>query len=148
MTLKLSWWKVSRRLHLYLRLSVDVLLTIITLSDFVLVYYLQIDSLPNPTNDTTTSLKTSNWDQAYNTLRVNSPAKQRPWQLENTGLNTQRLLGAIFSNLDAQLTFFITNWNDRPPRCRLYRHSHITSYYFWILCLVFKVRAMAKVTNI
>ncbi|WP_232785090.1 MULTISPECIES: PepSY-associated TM helix domain-containing protein [unclassified Pseudoalteromonas] len=59
MTLKLSWRKIFRRLHLYLGLSVGVLLTIISLSGSVLVYYPQIDSLLNPINDTTTNTNTA-----------------------------------------------------------------------------------------
>lgn len=88
MTLKLSWRKTFRRLHLYLGLSVGVLLTIITLSGSILVYYPQIDLLLNPANDATTNIKTPNWDQAYNTLRANFPSKQGPWRLENTGINS------------------------------------------------------------
>jgi uncharacterized iron-regulated membrane protein len=88
MTLKLSWQKIFRRLHLYLSLSVGVLLTIISLSGSVLVYYPQIDSLLNPINDTTTNTKPPNWDQAYNTLRANFPTKLGPWRLENTGVNS------------------------------------------------------------
>ncbi|WP_225305756.1 PepSY-associated TM helix domain-containing protein [Pseudoalteromonas sp. TAB23] len=59
MTLKLSWRKIFRRLHLYLGLSVGVLLAIISLSGSVLVYYPQIDSLLNPINDTTTNTNTA-----------------------------------------------------------------------------------------
>ena len=88
MTLKLSWRKTFRRLHLYLGLSVGVLLTIINLSGSMLVYYPQIDLLLNPANDATTNIKTPNWDQAYNTLRANFPSKQGPWRLENTGINS------------------------------------------------------------
>ncbi|MBH0040364.1 PepSY-associated TM helix domain-containing protein [Pseudoalteromonas sp. SWN166] len=88
MTPKLSWRKTSRRLHLYLGLSVGVLLTIISLSGSVLVYYPQIDSLLNPIDHTTADTKSPNWDKAYSTLRKNFPAKLGPWRLENTGMNS------------------------------------------------------------
>ncbi|MEM5511145.1 PepSY-associated TM helix domain-containing protein [Pseudoalteromonas sp. AS71] len=88
MTPKLSWRKTSRRLHLYLGLSVGVLLTIISLSGSVLVYYPQIDSLLNPINDTTTNTKIPDWDKAYSKLRKNFPSKLGPWRLENTGVNS------------------------------------------------------------
>ena len=88
MTLKLSWQKIFRRLHLYLSLSVGVLLTIISLSGSVLVYYPQIDSLLNPIDHTTADTKSPNWDKAYSTLRKNFPAKLGPWRLENTGMNS------------------------------------------------------------
>ncbi len=84
---KVTLRKFARRLHLWLGLSVGVLLTVICLSGAAVMFYVEIDQwlhteqLTSPTNNARTA---PDWDQALATVRQQFPDKTGPWRFEVT----------------------------------------------------------------
>ncbi|WP_417763005.1 PepSY-associated TM helix domain-containing protein [Shewanella sp.] len=85
MSSKLPLRKFMRRVHLWLGLSVGVLLTLICLSGAAVMFYVEIDQGLHAEQLSATSSKQSpNWDQALATVRLQYPDKTGPWRFEVT----------------------------------------------------------------
>ncbi len=74
--------KFCRRLHLYLGLSVGILLVLIALTGSALVFYIEIDEILHPQIQTDELNNKPNWDQALTTLRRAYPDKTGSWRFE------------------------------------------------------------------
>lgn len=80
-----SWRFLCRRLHLWLGLSVGMMLVLISLSGATIVFYVELDRWLHP--ELQTQMRHSgepDWEQAVRTLRSAYPDKTGPWRLEVT----------------------------------------------------------------
>lgn len=80
-----SWRLFSRRLHLWLGLSVGTILVLISLSGAAVVFYVELDRWLHPELQVQSPQSGApDWDQAVKTLRAAYPDKTGPWRLEVT----------------------------------------------------------------
>lgn len=83
--MKRSWRLLSRRLHLWLGLSVGMILVLISLSGAAIVFYVELDQWLHPELQVPMPQSSEpDWDQAVRTLRASYPDKTGPWRLEVT----------------------------------------------------------------
>ncbi|WP_226990357.1 PepSY-associated TM helix domain-containing protein [Paraglaciecola mesophila] len=92
----MSLRKYTRRLHLWLGLSLGVLLTIICLSGTMLVFYVEIDTWLHPELERSQLATDSSWDSALHTLNNSYPDKKGPWRIEVSG--SKRAMSARYYN--------------------------------------------------
>lgn len=80
-----SWRLFSRRLHLWLGLSVGMILLLISLSGAAIVFYVELDRWLHPALQVPVApTGAPDWDQAVKTLQATYPDKTGPWRLEVT----------------------------------------------------------------
>ncbi|WP_240919813.1 PepSY-associated TM helix domain-containing protein [Paraglaciecola sp. 20A4] len=91
-----SFRKYTRRLHLWLGLSLGVLLTIICLSGAMLVFYVEIDTWLHPELERSQLATDSSWDSALHTLNNTYPDKKGPWRIEVS--DSKRAMSARYYN--------------------------------------------------
>ncbi len=83
--MKWSWRLFSRRLHLWLGLSVGMILVLISLSGAAIVFYVELDRWLHPEPKLQKPhAGEPDWEQAVRTLRAAYPDKTGPWRLEVT----------------------------------------------------------------
>lgn len=94
--MKGSWRLLSRRLHMWLGLSVGMILVLISLSGAAIVFYVELDrwlhpqlQMPMPRSGE------PDWEHAVRTLRATYPDKTGPWRLEVT--SDQQLIPARYN---------------------------------------------------
>lgn len=76
---------LARRVHLWLGLSLGVLLAVIGLTGSILVFYPQIDDALHPEISLVGSAPPPSWERAYRTVRAVYPDKTGSWRFEVTG---------------------------------------------------------------
>ncbi len=74
-----------RRCHLWLGLSLGLLLVMLGLTGSVLVFYVEIDRWQHPAQAAAGQAVPASYDRAILTLRERFPDKHGPWRLEVTG---------------------------------------------------------------
>ncbi|HJV40045.1 PepSY domain-containing protein [Caulobacter sp.] len=82
---KLDVRALARRVHLWLGLSLGVLLAVIGLTGSILVFYPQIDDALHPEISLVGSAPAPSWERAYRTVRTVYPDKAGSWRFEVTG---------------------------------------------------------------
>jgi len=77
-----SWRKTARRLHLWLGLSVGLLLVLISLSGAAVVFYVELDQALHP--QLQQAQAKADYQQALATVRALYPDRTGPWRFEVT----------------------------------------------------------------
>jgi len=94
--MKGSWRLLSRRLHLWLGLSVGMILVLISLSGAAIVFYVELDRWLHPELQIPVPRSGEpDWEQAVRTLRATYPDKTGPWRIEVT--SDQQLIPARYN---------------------------------------------------
>lgn len=80
----MNWRKLSRRLHLWLGVSLGALLVVFALTGSALVFYNELDTGLHPRLSAAEPVSEINWDMALASLHQTYPDKPGPWRLEVT----------------------------------------------------------------
>ncbi len=82
---KIAWRALARQLHLWLGLSLGVLMAVIGLTGSILVFYTDIDDALHPEITLSGGAPPPSWERVYQTARATYPDKAGPWRFEITG---------------------------------------------------------------
>lgn len=88
--------KYARRLHLWLGLSLGLLLVVICLSGAALVFYVEIDTWLHPELERKQATTDTTWDNTLTTLNTAYPDKNGAWRIEVNDSN--RAISARYYN--------------------------------------------------
>jgi uncharacterized iron-regulated membrane protein len=82
---KISGRALARQVHLWLGLSLGVLMAVIGLTGSILVFYTDIDDALHPEIRLAGTAPPPSWERVYQTARATYPDKTGPWRFEVTG---------------------------------------------------------------
>lgn len=134
--------RLVRRCHLWLGLSLGLLLVMLGLTGSVLVFYVEIDRWLHPEQDVAGQAMPASYDAAILTLRERFPDKHGPWRLEVTGqpgaiparyYNPPETAGRAFAPMMVWLS---------PDGARVLRRDYWGDYAMtWIYDLHYRLQA-------
>lgn len=82
---KIAWRALARQVHLWLGLSLGVLMAVVGLTGAILVFYTDIDDALHPEIRLAGTAPPPSWERVYQTARATYPDKAGPWRFEVTG---------------------------------------------------------------